>query len=358
MNGLYIGSTEGCAGKTLLALALGQRFERQGRRIGFIKPVDAPPPMPGDPDILDSAFVRESLGLSDPLSRMSPVVLPRAYAKGIFPDNAADRLPEIVDAYRSLAAGKDAMLIGGFGDFLHAGGGCGLAGPRVARALGARVLLIDRFRRGFHIERLLAARELLGGRLVGVIFNDVPDDAHDEAEGMVAPFLESRGLPVLGMIGRDSFLAGIRVGELAQGLGGHLVASVTGRKRLVCTILIGAMQVENFMARYRRAKDVPVLCSGDRSDLQLLALEAGCAVLVLTGDFFPGELVLGKAAEKDTPLLLLRQDMFAVAEAIEAVLGRAKFQDRSRIAHAVRLVDRSLLPGVDNRDLGRRCSAA
>ena len=77
MNGLHIGSTGGCAGKTLLALALGQSFERQGRRIGFIKPVDAPPPRPGDPDILDSAFVRESLGLSDPLSRMSPVVLPR-----------------------------------------------------------------------------------------------------------------------------------------------------------------------------------------------------------------------------------------------------------------------------------------
>ncbi|HML54568.1 DRTGG domain-containing protein [Solidesulfovibrio sp.] len=360
MNGLYIGSTRPCAGKTLVALALGQRFQREGRRVGFMKPVDVTPAGPGGREGgRDGRFIRQGLSLGDPLSLITPVFLPRLDAGGARScDLPEDRLPEIAEAYRRLSKAKDVMLVGGLGDFLHAGGGCGLAGPRVAKALGARVMLIDRYHRGFQVERLLAAREILGAGLVGVVLNDVPDEARDEAEGLVAPFLESRGLPVLGVIAHDSFLAGIRVNELVQGLGGHLVASVTGRKRLVCTILIGAMRVENFMPRFRRVKDVAVLCSGDRSDLQLLALEAGCAALVLTGDFFPSELVLTKAVEKDTPLLLLRQDMFAVAGAIEAVWGRARFQDRSRIAHAVRLVDRSLPPGAGNRDLGRGCSAA
>ncbi len=49
MNGLSIGSSGGCAGKPLLALALGQCFERQERHSGFIKPADALPPMPGEP---------------------------------------------------------------------------------------------------------------------------------------------------------------------------------------------------------------------------------------------------------------------------------------------------------------------
>ena len=351
MNGLYIGSTDGSAGKTLLALALGQRFQRQGRRIGFIKPVDALPAVPGDPDGLDSRFVREALGLSDPLSHMAPVVLPRQCAKGVFPDAPADRLPEIVDAYRTLAADKDAMLIGGLGDFLHAGGGWGLAGPRVARALGARVLLLDRVRREPHVERLLPARELLGERLVGVIFNDVPEAARDEVEGLVAPFLARRGLPVLGCVGHDPFLAGIRVGELARGLGCRVVSGPAGWDRLVGGCCIGAMQAENFLSRFRRRQDAAVLCGGDRIDVQLLALEAGCAALLLTGDIVPDELVLAKAADRDIALLLLRQDTFAAAGAVRTVMARAKFRDPARIAHGARLVERALRPAGDNHNL-------
>ena len=80
------------------------------------------------------------------------------------------------------------------------------------------------------------------------------------------------------------------------------------------------MQAENFLSRFRRRQDAAVLCGGDRIDVQLLALEAGCAALLLTGDIVPDELVLAKAADRDIALLLLRQDTFAAAGAVRTVM--------------------------------------
>ena len=41
MIGLYVGSTQGYSGKNLVALALGQHFQREGIRLGYMKPVGA-----------------------------------------------------------------------------------------------------------------------------------------------------------------------------------------------------------------------------------------------------------------------------------------------------------------------------
>ena len=60
--------------------------------------------------------------------------------------------------------------------------------------------------------------------------------------------------------------------------------------RLVLNFLIGTMQVENFLTFFKRQKDVAVLCGGDRADLQLVALEGGCAALILTGNLYPNDM--------------------------------------------------------------------
>ena len=43
MIGLYIGSTQGYSGKNLVTLALGQHFQREGQRVGYMKPIGAVP---------------------------------------------------------------------------------------------------------------------------------------------------------------------------------------------------------------------------------------------------------------------------------------------------------------------------
>ena len=45
-TGLYIGSTSPYAGKNMLSLGIGLRLQKEGLRIGYMKPVGA---VPGEP---------------------------------------------------------------------------------------------------------------------------------------------------------------------------------------------------------------------------------------------------------------------------------------------------------------------
>ncbi|WP_300161194.1 DRTGG domain-containing protein [Solidesulfovibrio sp.] len=353
MIGLYIGSTQGYSGKNLVTLALGQQFQREGLRVGYMKPIGAVPHKVenqiGDED---AHFMQQALGLSETPSLVTPVVITRDFRMRAFLEDCANLLPGIVDSYKKLSTGKDLMLVGGSGSFLYSGKYCGVDGVAVAQALGTKVVLVDRYLQDYNYDYLAAAKEALGDDLAGVILNDVPEHFREEAETLIVPFLKRRGVDVLGIIPHDPIMFAVRAGDLANGLGGRLITSGGRTDSLVVNFLIGTMQVENFVTFFKRHKDVAILCGGDRADLQLVALEGGCAALILTGNLYPNDIILAKAEDKGIPVIVVRDDTFSVAKKMELMLTREKLRDRSRIEHGAKLVQQAVNMAALKKNLG------
>ena len=76
---------------------------------------------------------------------------------------------------------------------------------QMAQAIDASVLLIGHYSAAL-VDSLLAAKAMLGDRLLAVSINNIsPDDL--EAANLVKSFLEKQGIEVLGMLPSNKFTA-------------------------------------------------------------------------------------------------------------------------------------------------------
>ncbi|MFA6810542.1 MAG: AAA family ATPase, partial [Desulfoplanes sp.] len=76
MIGLYIGSTTGYAGKNMIALSLGMKLQKEGLKVGYMKPVGAVPGKTGEKiGDEDAFFLQEVLGLNEDPTLVTPVVI-------------------------------------------------------------------------------------------------------------------------------------------------------------------------------------------------------------------------------------------------------------------------------------------
>ncbi len=361
MPGLYIGSTSGYSGKNTVTVGLGLALKQAGLSIGYMKPVGAMPVETGqglaDEDAL---FVREALGLSgDPAhtpEAMTPVVVTHDFKREAFENT----LPGMMDgglmakvkgAYDGLSAGRDVTLVAGSGG-MYSGKYSGLDAVSMVAALGLKALVIDRFEKELNYDLLLMLREQMGDGLAGVVLNDVPPAFLDEVENHLAPFLESRGVPVLGILPRDPLMGSITVGDLALRLGGKVISAHHRTDRVVSQFLIGTMQVENFMLHFRKKKNAAVIVGGDRADVQLVALEGDCPCLVLTGNLYPNDVILTRSEVLETSIIIVREDTFTVAKKMENLLIRHKMRDAVKVRQGAELVARHLKLDALRQTLG------
>jgi len=338
MVGIYIGSTTGYSGKNLIAMSLGLRFKKMGLKVGYMKPVGAVPREDSKPGDEDAMFLQQVLGLEQNPALVTPVVVNREFARRAFCEDIGDLLPGIVNAYEELSRGKDVMIIAGSGNFLGSGTYCGLDGVSVSRALGAKTVIIDRYQNELKYDYVLRCKEALGDDLAGVILNDVPEHYRAEADELLVPFLRRKGVEVFGVIASDPIMSAIKVSDLAERLGGKVISAHHKADRVVEDFLIGTMQVENFLTHFMRHKNSAIIVGGDRSDVQLVALEGSCPCLILTGNLYPNDIILTRSEVLQTPIIMVREDTYAVAKKMENILSRHKLRDMIKVNHGVQLV--------------------
>ncbi len=343
MNTIYIGSTSGYAGKTLIALALALYFKEMGLRVGYMKPVGVVPyKYNGKMGDEDAHFVQQVLELKEDPELVTPVVVTRDLHIEVLKNGCPDFMKRILDAFSVLSREKDVMLISGSGSFLHAGKYCNVSGIEVARALDAKVILIDRFFKEFYYDYIVGAREMVGEDFLGCTLNSVPERAMEGLDSLLVPLLERREVKVIGVIPKDSTLNSIAVKDLSVRLKGNIIASQSVENVLVKDFLIGTMQVENFMRHFSSKENPAVIVGGDRSDLQLLALEGRCTCLILTGNIYPNEIILNRANELNIPIIMVRDDTYTVAKKMDKILETMKLRDGFKLKHGINLVRRCL----------------
>ncbi|WP_115863837.1 phosphotransacetylase family protein [Halorussus litoreus] len=349
MKTILVTATEDSTGKTAVALALARLAAERGLSVGYMKPKGTRlQSNVGKTLDEDPMLARELLDLDAEMHDLEPVVYsPTFIEQAIRGREDPDEIREQVrESFDSLADGKDLMVVEG-GGRLTTGGIVNLTDPEVADLLDAEVLLISEYERGGDVDDVLAGvadvRERSGSqnepdttdengdRLLGVLFNAVSDASFDDLETEVAPFLEARGVPVLGVVPRDQSLAGVTVADLAAELSAEQLNDAPG-DAFVERFLVGAMSGDSALRHLRRTKDAALVTGGDRPDLQRVALEApGVKVLILTGGFRPPGAVLGTAEQKGVPVLLVQSDTLTTVERAEDVIRSGRTRDAETV---------------------------
>jgi BioD-like phosphotransacetylase family protein len=212
----------------------------------------------------------------------------------------------------------------------------------VADVLDVHSLAMVRFRNHVSMaDACVVAQLQLGDRLLGTLVNAVPGDAWEFLRQVTRPCLEERGIPVLGAIPLHEELQAISVDELAEVLNGEFLTLPEKRDVLIEHLVVGAMSAEKALPRIRRiAGTKAIITGGDRTDIQLVALETATKCLVLTGYLRPLPEVLRRAEEVGVPVLLVRANTMEAVEAVEAIIGKTRLGQSAKLEQFEELLDK------------------
>ncbi len=192
------------------------------------------------------------------------------------------------------------------------------------------------------LDDALAAKSRLGDSLLGIIINRVPSISEDFVNSLVSPYLEEQGIPVLGTLPEVRGLAAISVAELIEILDAEVLTDHYDPQSLVENLTVGAMTADAALRRFRKQTNKAVITGGDRTDIQLAALETSTSCLVLTGNLRPSPLIVKQAEEFGVPVLLVRPNTMEAIEQIEIVFGKTRLGQPKKLAQFQELLKENL----------------
>jgi BioD-like phosphotransacetylase family protein len=324
MRSIIVASTRPFSGKTGICLALIRELETRGRTVGYFKPYGT---MPVEIDGLvtdrDAYFLNRGLTAPVPAEAVCPVVRSRAFVEDLLAGRPVPGRDAVQAAYARVSQGRDIVVVEGPSD-VSQGSAVGLSVCELSDLLGAHVLMAESVD-GLQVpDALLHARECLGERLGGVVFNRVREADRNALLDHTVPFLESRGIRTFGTMPHDPMLSSVSVREIVDELGGAVLCAEEHLDDPVESFMVGAMGQEKALRFFRRKSHKAVITGGDRADVQLAALETSTAALILTGNMAPSPIVLARADELGIPMVLVDTDTLSAVERMESLMGHVR----------------------------------
>jgi BioD-like phosphotransacetylase family protein len=341
MKSLYVTSVERYSGKTATCLALGLHLKADGYRVGYLKPLSLQPwRMGGKIADEDAAFVIEVLGIPAQPWEVSPVVLtPEFLRDRLVAANPEDLMQVVQQSAQKAGDGQDILLLEGGGS-LREGYVVGLPTVQVARNLSSKVLVVIKYREEVRMmDDILAAQARLGEAMCGILINRVPTEANSFIKEIAIPFIEKRGIPVFGVLPEERSLAALTLEEIIEVLQPELLTKVNRPDALVENLTVGAMTAEAALSRFRKSHNKAVITGGDRTDIQLAALETSTTCLILTGNLRPSPLVVKQAEEFGVPILLVHSNTMETIEKIERIFGKTHLGQANKLKQFQALVE-------------------
>ena len=344
MNSLYITGAERYSGKTATCLALGVRFQLDGYRIGYLKPLSLQPWRIGNRITdEDAAFVKIIFNLPDEPWELSPVVItPEFLRERLLNPNPEDLMEKVVEAFHKASQDKDILILEGGGS-LREGYVVGLPTVGVVSRLGSQALVIAKYREDIRmLDDVLSTQARLGEFFCGILINRVPKDSSDFVNKIAIPFLEKKKVKVFGVLPEERGLSALTVGELTTLLEAEVLTKYQRSEALVENLTVGAMTAEAALSRFRRSSNKAVITGGDRTDIQLAALETSTTCLILTGNLRPSPLVIKQAEEFGIAVLLVRTNTMETIEQIEKFFGKTRLGQTAKLKQFQSLLDKHL----------------
>lgn len=335
---LYLASTDGFSGKTLLALALSTIWREGGVSVGYVKPLGKIPAMESGKVVDgDAMFLARELGLPGAPEAICPVVITQDLVMAAYRREPLRLHDRVARAVERASSGVDVLLIGGTAN-LRDGLFFGLPPVEILSSFDCRVLLVDCFDGEKSMDQVLWAAGLLGKRLLGVVLNRVAPSRASFVREVVRPCFEAGGIRMFGAIPADPLMDSVSVGVLAGALSASVECGSDRLDTMVERFCGGAMDVESALRLFRRLPRKAVVTGGTRADIQHAALETDTRCLVLTGGVPPGERIRERAGELGIPVLVTTEDTMASLERCEGLLGRLRIRERGKIERGIGLV--------------------
>ena len=341
MKSLYITGAERYSGKTATCLSLGLLLQQDGYKVGYLKPLSLQPwRVENKIADEDAAFVKQVLHLPAEPWELSPVVVSPDFLRDrLVNPSPEDLMEKVIHAYQTLKQDRDILIIEGGGS-LREGYVMGLPTIGVVNELKSQALIIAKYREEVRMmDDVLSSQALLGDSFLGVLINRVPDDASDFIGKIAIPYLERKGVKVFGVLPEVRGLSALTVGELIQFLDAEVLTKYQRSGALVENLTVGAMTAEAALSRFRRSSNKAVITGGDRTDIQLAALETSTTCLILTGNLRPSPLVIKQAEEFGISVLLVRTNTMETIEQIEKFFGKTRLGQTAKLKQFQSLLD-------------------
>jgi BioD-like phosphotransacetylase family protein len=315
---LYITSPQAGAGKTLLCAGLGRQLRKDGKKVGFFKPMVADIKTTAKKSAdSDTAFLKRVLGLKEPLESLCPFITGQGKLAA-----------KVKQAYAKVSPGKDVVLVEGVWK-QRPGARPIETSAEIVEALKAKVIIVENYSPELSKARLSAKYRDFGNSLLGVVVNKVP-------ASRLAAFseqLSSQGgeVNILGVIPEDRLLFGLSVGELAEHVQGEIINDARKSGELVENLMLGALTANPGPEYFGRKANKAVLLKSDRPDMQLAALDSSTKCLVLSGDAPLIYKVRQGALDRGIPIIVTKGDTTFVVNSLEQALDRAKFNQEKKL---------------------------
>ncbi len=339
---LLIGSTEAHGGKSTTTLGIMYQLLHKGILASYCKPLGSC----GDDSLINANpqninFLANNLGLtperwqsqkSTPFMHLDAQVL-KTRLIGEDVQDYSQQLRNYIGAIES-----PFILVEGPNN-LSAGNVFSLSADEIAATIDASILLVTRYNELSTVANLLAAKKLLGDRLLGVVINDIAESEMSSVEQAVKPYLENRHIPVLGAIPRDRLLNSVSVREFSQRLKAQVLCCSNRLDLMVESLTIGAMNVNSALEYFRQRTNMVVVTGSDRTDLQMAALETATNCLILTGHVAPKSFILERAEDLEIPILAVDSDTLTTVEVVDAAFGRVPIREAVKVKRVIQLME-------------------
>ncbi len=340
---IFVASVTPFSGKNLICLGLGLKFIRDGYHVGYFKPVGLSPVMvDGMVTDEDAAFLSKTLGVDEPPQTICPVVLTEDLITRLAQGEDLSIRQKTMTSFNRISAGHAVMISRGLGRL--SSGTCLLFSELdFIKESNAKVIFVDKLQPGIDtLDGFFYAASVLGDQLLGVVFNIVPPAKMNYVRQTLVPFLKKNGITTLGVVQKDPILSAVPIREIVTALNGKVLCCNDKLDELIEHFMIGAMNMESAIRYFRKINNKAVITGGDRSDIQLAALETSTKCLILTGELYPDASILGRAQESGVPVVVVRADTASAVEVCEGLAGYVSLHSISKVQRAAEVVENEL----------------
>lgn len=339
---LYVCSTASFCGKTAVCLGLALNFMEEGYKIGYFKPIgwEMARSAKGEKIDEDARLMNEVLGLNLPMEVIAPVILGERFleeSSRIDPDYYKTK---VFQAYEKVSEDKDIMIIEG-PYALGIGVSIGMDSITLVKRLNSRVLGVSSIENDTTIDRIIwekKSTEAICDSFMGFILSLIPKTDLERVKGFAIPILKRHSIDVLGVIPENIEMKAPTVREVCETTKSKILTGEDKLDNLIEDFLVGAMFPESALTYFRRSLRKAVITGGDRTDIQLAALQTDTSALILTGNFYPDVRVIARAEELGVPILLVPYDTYTTVRNIGFLTGRISPIDDKKIELAKKLV--------------------
>jgi BioD-like phosphotransacetylase family protein len=340
MIALYVTSTAPYAGKSALCIGLAKRFQREGFKVGYMRPVTSVRTcISGCLVDKEAELTVQTLDLKDPVEAIWPVCFDAPTIEALLRGEGEDYRQLIKEAFAQVSADKDIVLIEG-GNRCVQGLAAGISCQAIAAFLKAKVLVVDKYDAAIPLaaDDLLGYKKRLGRKMLGAVLNAVPKHRMDFAQQLLVPFLNRSDVPVYAVLPLERLFSSVSVGELSEALQGEIICRQDLAHVLVENLMVGAMSVDSALRYFRRKLNLGIITGGDRPDIQLAALETSTRCLILTGNLQPSPLILSRAEEAGVAIILVKYDTMTTVQKAEEAFDRTRFHQEQKIERFERML--------------------